>query len=82
MIHILNMADYFSKLESGKFYDFDSNYYWQPGEHVGALVTTFQQIRYLPLPNAVPDLDQALSGARLDCGKDLHKQLIEYGGAT
>ena len=30
----------------------------------------------------MPDLDRALSGARLDCGKDLHKQLIEYGGAA
>ena len=30
----------------------------------------------------MPDLDQALSGARLDCGQDLHKQLIEFGGAA
>ena len=30
----------------------------------------------------MPDLDQALSGARLDCGRDLHKQLIEFGGAA
>ena len=30
----------------------------------------------------MPDLDQALSGARLNCGQDLHKQLIEFGGAA
>ena len=30
----------------------------------------------------MPYLDQALSGARLDCGRDLHKQLIEFGGAV
>ena len=30
----------------------------------------------------MPDLDQALSGARLYCGRDLHQQLIEYGGAA
>ena len=30
----------------------------------------------------MPDLDQALSGAKLDCEKDLHKQLIDYGGAV
>ena len=28
------------------------------------------------------DLDQEHSGARLDCGRDLHKQLIEFGGAA
>ena len=58
------------------------NLYWKQGQPVGALVRTFRQIKYLPLPNAVPDLDQALSGARLDCGRDLHKQLIEFGGAA
>ena len=34
------------------------------------------------LSNAVPDLDQALSIVTLDCGRDLHKQLIEFGGAA
>ena len=58
------------------------NLYWQPGHPVGAPVKTFCQMKYLPLPNAVPDLDQAISGARLDCVKDLHKQLIDYGGAS
>ena len=29
----------------------------------------------------MPDLDQALFGARVDCGRDLHKQLIDVGGA-
>ena len=32
--------------------------------------------------NAVPYLDQALTGARIDCGQDLHKQFIEFGGAA
>ena len=58
------------------------NEYWQPGQPIGAPVSNFRQIKYLPLPNAVPDLDQALSEARLDCGRDLHKQLIEFGGAA
>ena len=58
------------------------NLYWQQGQPVGATVRTFRQIKYLPLPNAVLDFDQALSGARLDCGRDLHKQLIEFGGVT
>ena len=39
-------------------------------------------MKYLPIPNAKPDLDHALSGARLDCGRDLHKQLIEFNGAA
>ena len=50
--------------------------YCQPGQPVGAPVSTFRQIYYLPLPYAVPDLDQALSKARLDCELDLHIQLI------
>ena len=54
----------------------------QPGLPIGAPVTRFRQIRYLPFPNAVPDLDKALSGARVDCGRDLHKQLVEFGGAA
>ena len=58
------------------------NLYWQQSQPVGAPVRTFRQIKYLSLPNAVPDLDQALSGARVDCGRDLYKQLIEYGGAA
>ena len=52
------------------------NLYWQQGQFVGAPARTFRQIKYLPLPNAEPNLDQALSGDRLDCGRDLHKQLI------
>ena len=51
------MADYILKLEYEKFYDFDSNYYWQPGEFVGALVIILHQILYLSLPDAVLDLD-------------------------
>ena len=58
------------------------NLYWQQSQTVGAQVKSFRQIKYLPLPNALPDLDQALFGARLDCAKDLHKQLIDYGGAA
>ena len=30
----------------------------------------------------MPDLDKALSGAWLDCGQDLNKQLCEFGGAV
>ena len=30
----------------------------------------------------MPDIDQALYGARIDCGRDLHKQLIEFGKAA
>ena len=30
----------------------------------------------------MPDPDQALTGARIDCKRDLHKQLIEFGGAA
>ena len=30
----------------------------------------------------MPDLDQALSGAKVDCVRDLHKQLIEFCGAA
>ena len=57
-------------------------FYWQPGQHIGIPVSNFRQIKYLPVPNAAEKLDQALSGARLDCGRDLHKQLIEFGGAA
>ena len=58
------------------------NLYWQPGQPIGAPISNFRQIKYLPLFNAVPNLDQTLSGARLDCGRDLHKQLIEFRGAA
>ena len=37
------------------------NLYWQPGQPISAQVCNFRQIKYLPLPNAAPDLDQALS---------------------
>ena len=30
----------------------------------------------------LPDLDQALARARLDCARDLHKQLIEFNEAA
>ena len=39
--------------------------YCQPGQPVGLPARYFQQIRYLPIPNAVLDLDKALSGAWL-----------------
>ena len=55
---------------------------WQPGQPVGTPTRYFRQIRYLPQPNAVPDLDKALSGAWLNCGQDLHKQLCEFGGVV
>ena len=59
-----------------------NNIFWQPGQPIGAPVSNFRHIKYLPLPNALPDFNEALSGARLDCGRDLHKQLIEFGGAA
>ena len=43
------------------------NLYWEPGQPIGASVNHFRQNKYLPLSNAVPDLDQALSGATVDC---------------
>ena len=58
------------------------NLYLQPGHSVGAPVRTVRQVKYLPRPFAVPDLDQTFSGARLDCERDLHKQLIKYGKAV
>ena len=30
----------------------------------------------------MPDLDQALTEARVDYGRDFHKQLIDFGGAA
>ena len=60
----------------------NSRAYWQPGQPVGASARYFRQIRYIPLPNAVADLDKALSGAWLDCGQDLHKLIGEFGGAV
>ena len=58
------------------------NLYWQPGQPIGVPVSHFCQIKYLPLPNSVPDLDQALSEARVDCARDLLKQLFEFGEAA
>ena len=58
------------------------NLYWQLDLPIGAPVSNFRQIKYLPFPNAVPHLDQALSGARLDCGRALHKQIINCRGAA
>ena len=59
-----------------------SNLYWIFSQLIGAPVSNFRQIKYLLLPNAVFDLDKALSGARVDCEQDLHKQLINIGGAA
>ena len=58
------------------------NRYWQPGQPIGVPLRTFRQIKYLPLKNALPDLDKALAGERLDCARDLHKQLIKFNGAA
>ena len=58
------------------------NIYWKPGQPIGAQVSNFRQIKYLPFSNAVTDLNQAISGARLDCEQDVHKQLIEFGKAA
>ena len=59
-----------------------SNLYWQLGQPIGTSVRTCRQIKYIPLPNDEPDIDQALSGARVDCVRDLHKQIIEFNGAA
>ena len=72
-----DMKENFTGLHQKSF-----NLHWQQGQPIGAPHRTFRQIKYLSHPNAVLDLDQALSGARLDCGRDLHQQLIEYGGAA
>ena len=56
--------------------------YLQPGQPVGARISFFRQIQYLPLPNAEPDFDQALTRARHDCGQDLHRQLKDFDGAA
>ena len=58
------------------------NLYWQPGQPIGVPIRNFRQIRYLFLPYAVPDLEQALYEARIDCVRDSHKQLIEFGRAA
>ena len=59
-----------------------SNLYWQPGQPIGAPISNFRQIKYLYFSNSVPDLYKARSGARVDCRRDLHNQLIEFGGAA
>ena len=59
-----------------------TNLYWQSGQLIGAKVNNFRQITYLPLPNAVPNLDFSISGARLDCVRNLHKARIEFGKAA
>ena len=56
--------------------------YWAAGQPVGSPVLNFRQLQYLPLPKADPDLAKALQGAWVDCGLDLHKQLIEFGGVA
>ena len=56
--------------------------YWAVGQLVGAPIHNFRQIQYLQLTNSPPDLDQALSGALVDCGFDLDKQLVEFRGAA
>ena len=56
--------------------------YWAPGELVGAPIRYFRQMQYFPLLNVLPILDQALSGAWVDCALDLHNQLSEFGGAA
>ena len=58
------------------------NLYWQPNQPINAPIRKFRQIKYLPLFNAVPDIDQTLSGAMLDCERELNKQKIEFGGAS
>ena len=56
--------------------------YWAAGQLVGARIRNFRQIQYLPLPNTSPDIDQALSKAWMNCGLDIHKQLVEFWRAA
>ena len=63
-------------------HNFRNRAYWAPGQLVGAPVRNFLQVQYFPLPNAVPNLDQALSKSWIDCALDLHNLLIELGGAA
>ena len=56
--------------------------YWAPGQPVGDIVRNFREIKYFPLPNALPDLDQAFSGALVDCGSDIHKQFVKFKRAA
>lgn len=58
-----------------------SNCYWQHGLFQ-AIISYFRQIKYLCFFNGVPDLDQAYSEARIDCARDLYKQLIVFGIAV
>ena len=58
------------------------NLYWQQYQPIGALVSNFRQIRYLPFTNAVPDLDQTLAGPMVVGGRNLYKQLIDFGEAA
>ena len=55
---------------------------WEIGETVGPLLYNFQQIRFFPNNNALPDLDLALDGALVDFGADVHQTIMEYGGAA
>ena len=75
------MAKNFFTVFNVKFYEFSLNHYLQQGELIGAQVTNFRQIHYLLSLIAVPDFDQSLSKARLDCERNFHKQHIEFGGA-
>ena len=54
------------------------NFYWQLGQFIGLPVIHFRQIKYLRIHSALPYLDHAFSKARVDCARDLHKQLIEF----
>ena len=58
------------------------NLYWEPGHPIGAPINHYRQIKYLPFPNAVPDLDHTLSLAKVYCARKVYKQLIEFGGAV
>ena len=60
----------------------DGRAYWAIGEKFGPPLLNFQQIRYFPIDNALPDLGLALDGALLDCGGDVHRTIMEYEGAA
>ena len=56
--------------------------YWAPTQPVGAPIRIVRQIQYFPLSNALPDLDQALSGDLVDCGSVIYKQVVEFKRAA
>ena len=58
------------------------NLFRQPVQPNGVSISYFRQIRYLPFCNVVPEFDLAMFRDKVDCDRDLPKQLIEFDGAA